>query len=179
MTIKGTRAAIFVSSGFEDAELIEPAKFLRDEGVEVTLIGIRKEDKQGVVGKRGMMVQADKLTSEVRSREFDLLVIPGGLASDHLRTEQEILSFTREMYREGKPVAAICHGPQVLISANLLRGKRVTGYPSIKDDLINAGAYYVDESVVVDGNLITSRRPADIPQFNQAVKEALETRMAT
>jgi protease I len=106
------------------------------------------------------------------------LVIPGGQAPDHLRTVPEILTFTREMYREGKPVAAICHGPQVLISANLLEGKNVTGFPSIKDDLKNAGGNYLDDPVVVDGNLITSRRPEDITEFNRAIKEALETRLA-
>lgn len=178
MTSQGIRAAVFVSGGFEDAELEEPARFLRDQGAEVVLVGVREKDKEAVTGKRGSVVRADKLIDEVRTKDFDLLIIPGGQAPDHLRTLPEILAFTREMYHEGKPVAAICHGPQVLISANLVRDKRVTGFPSIKDDLLNAGADYADEPVVVDGNLITSRRPEDIPDFDRAIQEALETKIA-
>jgi protease I len=178
MTFQGIRAAVFVSGGFEDPELKEPVRFLRDHGAEVVLVGVRGKDKEAVTGKRGSVVRADKLIGEVRAKEFDLLVIPGGQAPDHLRTVPEILAFTREMYRKGKPVAAICHGPQILISANLARGRRVTGFPSIKDDLLNAGADHVDKPVVVDGNLITSRRPEDIPQFNDAIRQILETRLA-
>jgi protease I len=110
---------------------------------------------------------------EVKPEEFDAIVIPGGFSPDHLRVRREVLEFVRRAHEAGKIIAAICHGPQVLISAGLVRGRRVTAYEAIKDDLINAGAVFVDEPAVRDGNIITGRVPDDLPEFCRLIVEAL------
>jgi len=109
----------------------------------------------------------------VKPEEFDAIVIPGGFSPDHLRVRREVLEFVRRAHEAGKIIAAICHGPQVLISAGLVRGRRVTAYEAIKDDLINAGAIFVDEPAVRDGNIITGRVPDDLPEFCRLIIEAL------
>jgi protease I len=117
----------------------------------------------------------DKTFDEVTVEEFDLLVIPGGGSPENLRIDDRAVAFTRRFVETGKPVAAICHGPQLLISADVLRGRTVTCVKKIRDDVKNAGATYVDEPLVIDGNLITSRVPADLPQFDEAIARALAT----
>ena len=126
-----------------------------------------------VKGKHGLTVKPDLTFSEAKPEEFDCVIIPGGWAPDRLRRYREVLDFVKNVAAKGI-VAAICHGPQVLISAGLLKGRRVTCVSAIKDDVINAGAEYVDEPVVVDGNMITSRVPADLPYFCREIIKALE-----
>jgi protease I len=125
-------------------------------------------------GKRGLVVTSDIAAGAARSAEFDALVIPGGHAPDRMRMRHAMVDLTRAMSADGKPVAAICHGPQLLISAGVLRGRTVTCWPSIAIDVTNAGGLYVDRPVVRDGNLITSRKPADVPQFTAALIAALD-----
>jgi protease I len=139
----------------------------------VTVIGI---DKSEIYGKKGATLNPDMtladLTPEIEAT-FDALVVPGGGAPENLRIVDDAVAFTRRFVESGKPVACICHGPQLLISANVLRGRTVTAVNKIRDDITNAGGNYVDEEVVVDGNLISSRVPADLPAFNDAIANAL------
>jgi protease I len=168
----GARVAMLVEDGFEDRELTGPLEALRAAGASVTLVG----PKAGVTfhGKRGeATVTSDIDAGAARLRDFDAVVIPGGHAPDKMRMRHAMVDLTRDAMQAGKPVAAICHGPQVLISANVLRGRTLTCWPSIAVDVKNAGGLYVDRPVVVDGNLITSRRPDDVPAFSEAIIEAL------
>ena len=166
------RVALLVEDEFEDSEVTGPTEALRAAGVEVVLVG----PAAGAVyrGKRGGSVVADLAAGRVRAREFDALVIPGGHAPDRMRMRHAMIDLVREMVAAGKPVAAICHGPQLLISVNALRGRTVTCWPSIAIDVKNAGGRYVDKPVVVDGQLITARKPDDIPAFTDAVLRALD-----
>ena len=171
--VVGKRVAILAEEDFEDAELIEPMRALRESDARVTLVG--SGSKETYRGKRGQAtVKVDTTADKVRAEDFDALVVPGGYAPDKMRLYQSMISLARQMFDAGKVVAAICHGPQLLISADVVRGRRVTSWPSVAIDLTNAGAEWVDEAVVQDGNLITSRRPADLPKFNRAIIKALE-----
>src|SRR2546425_8013110 len=166
--LSGKRVALLVEEGFEDRELTGPLDALRDAGATVTLVGATANTEYR--GKRGhAVVTSDLAAGSARMNDFDALVIPGGHAPDKMRMRHAMVDFTREMMDAGKPVAAICHGPQVLISANALRGRTLTCWPSIAVDVKNAGGMYVDKPVVEDGNLITSRKPDDIPMFNDAI----------
>jgi protease I len=171
MSLKGKKVAILIARNFEDAEAAEPAQFLRENGASVTFVGMEKKTYEGKTHKE--QIAADKTFDEVSVADFDALIIPGGGAPEGLRVEPAPVQFTREFVQSGKPVAAICHGPQLLISADVLRGKRITCTRGIRDDVKLAGAIYLDEEVVVDGNLITSRRPADIPAFDREIEKAL------
>ena len=173
MDLSGRKVALFLAAGFEDSELTEPADALKNAGAEVTIIGMVPEDKLGVSGKHGTTVKADATIDEVAAANFDALVIPGGKGPGLLRQNRRILEFTRAIDREQKPLAAICHGPQVLASANLLEGRTVTGFFTVSRELKKAGAGYRNEPVVVDGNLITSRMPKDLPAFIDALFSAL------
>lgn len=165
------KVAILVATAFQDEEATEPAEFLKGLGVEVTYIGLEKTTYKGKYGRRE--VTADKTFDEVKPEEFDAVVIPGGSAPEHLRVKEAPVRFIKEFAKLGRPIAAICHGPQLLITADLLRGRTITCYKGIRDDVKLAGANYLDEPVVVDGNFITSRKPEDIPEFNAALALAL------
>jgi protease I len=164
--------AILAEDDYEDLELWYPYYRLLEAGHEVKVIGSGR--KAVFVSKHGYEVRAEMNASDVDSVDFDAVVIPGGFAPDRLRRVPAVNELVRRMFKEGKVVAAICHAPSVLISANVLKGRKVTCFVSIKDDVMNAGARYKDEAVVVDGNLITSRFPADLPEFMKALLRALE-----
>ncbi|MBO9307889.1 type 1 glutamine amidotransferase domain-containing protein [Thermomicrobium sp.] len=168
--LAGKRVAMLLAKDFEDSEATDPKQYLETRGAEVVIVGL---DRQPITGKKGTVLQPDKTIDEVTVEEFDALVIPGGGSPENLRIDDRAVAFTRAFVESGKPVAAICHGPQLLISADVLRGRTVTCVKKIRDDVKNAGAIYVDEAVVIDGNLITSRVPADLPLFDQAIAEAL------
>jgi protease I len=163
--------AILVEDEFEDRELIGPLTALRTAGAEVVVIGPRAS--VSFRGKRGECVTSDMAAGAARMRDFDALVIPGGHAPDRMRLRHAMVDLARDAMQDGKPVAAICHGPQVLISANVLKGRTLTCWPSIAVDVKNAGGLYVDKPVVEDGNLITSRKPDDVPVFSAAIIRAL------
>jgi protease I len=166
------RVALLVEDDFEDRELTEPLEALRAAGAEVVVIG--PAVGQQFRGKRGQaVVSADMAAGAAKMKDFDALVIPGGYAPDKMRMRHAMVDLARDAMAAGKPVAAICHGPQLLISANALRGRTLTCWPSIAVDVKNAGGLYVDRPVVEDGNLITSRKPDDLPQFNHAILKAL------
>ncbi|MBE0429517.1 MAG: type 1 glutamine amidotransferase [Thermoleophilia bacterium] len=168
------KIAVFLAKGFEDHELIEPVNALRGAGAKVVLIGMSEADKRGVRGKLGTVVSADTTIDLVDQEDFDLLLIPGGKGPALLRQDERILDFVREFDREGKPIAAICHGPQVLVSAGVLKGRTATSYHSVVPELKEAGANFVSEPVAADRNIITSRKVEDIPDFTEAIFEALK-----
>ena len=173
MRLSGKRVLILCGPDYEDMELHYPRYRLIEEGADVVVAGTGEATYKG---KKGYPITVDAQVSDLDARDFDAVVIPGGYAPDHMRRSEALLCLVREMYEEGKTVAAICHAPWVAISAGILKGKRMTCVPAIKDDVINAGADYVDEPVVVDGNLVTSRRPDDLPMFLPAVIEAIASR---
>src|SRR6187402_2134154 len=168
----GKRVAMLVEDEFEDRELTGPLEALRAAGAVVTVVGPVKG--AAYKGKRGeATVTADLAAGAAKAKDFDALVIPGGHAPDKMRMRHAMVDLARDMMEAGKPVAAICHGPEVLISANALRGRTLTCWPSIAIDVKNAGGLYVDKPVVEDGNLITSRKPDDVPVFSDAIIRAL------
>ena len=170
--LAGRRVAILVEDEFEDRELFGPLEALRGAGATVTLVG--PAEGASYRGRRGESVAtADMAAGSARMQDFDALIIPGGHAPDRMRMRHAMVDLARDAMNSAKPVAAICHGPQVLISANVLRGRTLTCWPSIAVDVKNAGGLYVDKPVVEDGNLITSRRPDDVPAFNEAIIRAL------
>jgi len=170
--LAGKRIAMFVEDEFEDRELTGPLEALRAAGATVTLVGPSAGAEYK--GKRGhAVVKSDVAAGSVRINDVDALVIPGGHAPGKMRMRHAMVDLAREAMEAGKPVAAICHGPQVLISANVLRGRTLTCWPSIAIDVKNAGGLYVDKPVVEDGNLITSRKPDDVPMFSEAIIKAL------
>jgi deglycase len=163
----------FVGEVYEDLELWYPKLRLEETGFAWTLAG---EEKKIFAGKNGYPATADALVAEVKSADFAGLLIPGGFMPDKLRRNKDVLRLTREFHEQGKLVAFICHGGWIPISAKIVKGKRVTGTVAIKDDLENAGAVWVDEPVVIDGNLISSRVPKDLPAFGKAIVEFLGKR---
>jgi protease I len=170
--LTGKRVTILVEDGFEDRELTGPLEALRGAGVTVTLAGATAGAEYR--GKRGdAVVKADVAAGSVKVKDIDALVIPGGHAPDKMRMRHAMVDLARDTMEAGKPVAAICHGPQLLISSNSLRGRTLTCWPSIAVDVKNAGGLYVDKPVVEDGNLITSRKPDDVPLFSEAILRAL------
>jgi protease I len=166
------RIAVLVADMFEEPELIYPYYRLLEAGHEVVLIG--SEAKQ-YLGKHGYPMQAQVAAAAVKPADLDGMVVPGGFGPDSLRMDPAIVELTRALAVAGKPVAAICHGPSLLVSADVLRGRRATSYYAVRDDVKNAGATWVDEPVVVDGPLITSRVPDDLPAFTRALLAALES----
>ncbi|MEM0349933.1 MAG: type 1 glutamine amidotransferase domain-containing protein [Candidatus Caldarchaeum sp.] len=165
----GMKAAILVGQEFEDLELFYPLIRLREANYVVEVVGPERKTYRG---KHGIEITADKSVEEVKPVEYTCLIIPGGWAPDRLRRDQRVVQFVKAFFETGKPVAAICHGPQLLISAKVLRGFKLTSALAIKDDVENAGAIYQDAPVVVDRNLVTSRGPGDLHVF---VKTLLET----
>ena len=172
--LQGKRIALLVEDGFEAREVTEPLQTLRNEGAEVVLVGPRAQveyhDKT-----RATAIASDVAAGSARMSTFDALVIPGGYAPDKMRMRHAMIDLVKDAMADGKPIAAICHGPQVLISANALRGRTLTCWPSIAIDVKNAGGLYVDRPVVRDGNLITSRKVDDLGVFSEAIIEALST----
>ncbi len=169
--LEGKRIAILAENFYEDLELWFPLLRFRGLGAEVVVVGSGRGDTY--TGKHGYPVTADKAASQVKAVDFDAVIIPGGYAPDHMRRHPEMIDLVREAYEHGKIVAAICHGPWMLASAHILKDKTVTAFFAIKDDLVHAGATYVDKEVMVDGNIITSRKPDDLPAFCQAIAAAL------
>lgn len=165
-----SKVAFLLANGFEDSEMKVPYDEVIKAGHQAEIIGLKKNET--LLGKKGSVsYAADKAISEVKAADYDAVVIPGGSSPENLRLDPDILSFVKEADGAGKPIASICHGPQILISADLLQGRTVTAYPPLKDDVVNAGAEFKDEEVVVDGNYITSRTPKDEPAF---VRELLK-----
>jgi len=173
--LSGKRVAMLVEDEFEDRELTGPLDALREAGATVTLVGPTAAAE--FKGKRGQaVVTSDLAAGSARMTDFDALVIPGGHAPEKMRMRHAMVDLARDAMEAGKPVAAICHGPQLLISANTLRGRTLTCWPSIAIDVKNAGGLYVDKPVVEDGNLITSRKPDDVPVFSEAIVRAVAAR---
>ncbi|CAM8658963.1 type 1 glutamine amidotransferase domain-containing protein [Sphingobium cupriresistens] len=175
-TISKAKILFIATDGFEQSELLDPRQALLDAGAIVTLASNKDSPIQGMKHhEKGDTIQPDVALSQVNAADFDALVIPGGVANpDALRMEEDALALVRAFFAASKPVAAICHGPWLLAEADVIEGRRLTSWPSIRTDLKNAGADVVDEQVVVDGNLITSRKPDDIPAFNDAIIKAIE-----
>jgi protease I len=169
--LEGKSVAILVEDIYEDLELWYPFLRFKEAGAAVTVVG--PERGKTYHSKHGYPVQADKSIQEVKAEEFDALVIPGGYAPDHMRRHAAMVSLVRDAAQQNKVVAAICHAGWMLASAEVVQGKNLTCFFSIKDDMIHAGANYKDAEVVVDGNLITSRQPGDLPAFCQAIISAL------
>jgi len=166
------RIAILAESDYEDLELWYPLLRLREAGHDATVIGTGSNE--AYFSKHGYEVKVDLPISAARPENFDEVIIPGGWAPDELRRYPQVNGFVRKMFENGKVVGSICHGGSVLVSAGILKGMKVTSVVAIKDDLINAGARYKDEEVVVDRNLITSRRPPDLPAFMLEILKTLE-----
>ena len=158
---------------FEDTEVIETSRALRSAGAKVVLVG--SEQGKSYRGRWGKAIARVDVTPKDLDDDFDAAVIPGGYAPDSMRLDKSMIQFVKTAMLSGRIVAAICHGPQLLISAGVLNGRRVTSSPSIAVDLKNAGAIWIDAPVIIDGNLITSRKPADLPRFNKAIVEALRS----
>ena len=171
--ISGRKVAILAADGFEQVELTKPRAALDEAGATTTVVSIKPGEIQGLNhADKGDTVAVDRTLDEAKPEDFDTLMIPGGLMNpDTLRSSDGALEFVRHFFREGKPVAAICHAPWVLIDAGIIRGRTVTSWPAIKSDIQNAGAHWVDQEVVVDNGLVTSRRPDDIPAFNEKMIE--------
>ena len=171
--LDGKKIAILAEDGFEDSELVEPMRAMKNVGARVLIVGSGSKDSYA--GKRGKaIVRVDTTADKVKVEDFNAIIIPGGYAPDHMRLHQSVIDLIRKAHDLDKVIAAICHGPQLLISADIVRGRRVTSWPSIAVDLTNAGAHWFDAAVVKDGNLITSRKPADLTRFNKAIIETLK-----
>jgi protease I len=167
-----SKIAFLVDQMFEDSEFRVPYDRLRGAGHQVEILG--REASITVDGYRQKEhITIEQPVAQARVEDYDALVIPGGYSPDHLRTHRDAVAFTRAMALANKPVAAVCHAPSLLIEADLVYGRHVTSWPSIKTDLINAGARWVDREVVIDGNIITSRRPDDLPAFSDAILRVL------
>ncbi|MBS9464284.1 type 1 glutamine amidotransferase [Flagellimonas sp. 389] len=175
MKLKDKNVAILATDGFEKSELFEPLKALKQEGANVHVISLKEGKIKSWEGDNwGESITVDKTLEEVKASDYHTLVLPGGVANpDLLRTHDDALSFIKDFFKQGKPVAAICHAPWLLISAGVIANRNVTSYHSIKDDVINAGANWSDQAVVVDAGLTTSRNPDDLPQFIDKVIEEL------
>src|SRR6202158_3222965 len=172
MELSGKRAAILVEQQYQELEVWYPCYRLREAGCKVTLVG--PEAGQTYPSKLGYPARSDKAAKDVSANDFDLIVIPGGFAPDFIRRTEAMIRLVSTMAEQGKVVAAICHGPWVLCSTQALKGRKATCFFAIKDDVINAGAKYVDAEVIRDGNIITSRKPDDLPAFMQAVIQAVK-----
>ncbi len=164
------KALLVSADNFEDSELLVPYYRLQEAGVAVTVASL---SRGAIKGKHGYEVSVDMTLDEVNPDDYAILVLPGGKAPAVLRKEPKALEITRNFFTHVKPVAAICHGPQILISAGLLKGRRATCYLSVADEIKEAGTLYEDREVVVDGNLVTSRQPADLPAFMRETMKLL------
>jgi protease I len=171
---------IIATDGFEQSELMEPKRLLEEAGAQVSVASIKSGEIRGWDEKDwGKSVSVDLTLGDVRSEDYDALLLPGGqINPDVLRMESKVVDIVREFDGAKKPIAAICHAPWLLVEAGIVKGRTVTGWPSIRTDLANAGATVVDEEVTIDGNLITSRKPDDIPAFTEALMAALNMESA-
>lgn len=172
MRLKGKKAAILAEEIYNEFELWIPYYRLKEEGVEVTIVG--SGTSKVYHGKYGIPVDVDKSASQVSADDFDAVVIPGGYAPDKMRIHPPMVDLVRDAFNKGKVVASICHGGWMLVSAGVLQGKKATSYIAIKDDMENAGALWEDSEMVRDGNLITSRKPDDLPAFCRTMIQAME-----
>jgi len=165
--LSGKKIAILATDGFEQVELTTPRDKLRADGAEVTIVSPKSGKIQGMNhDQKGDQVSVDAILSSVKPDQFDALVLPGGVANpDYLRVDKDAVAFVKAFLSAGKPVSAVCHGPWMLVEADGVRGRKVTSWPSLQTDLRNAGAQWVDEQVVRDGNLVTSRKPDDLDAF--------------
>jgi protease I len=179
--LQGKRVAVLMTDGVEQVEYTRPRQFLEQHGAQVTLVSPKSKGEQ--VQGFNHLSPADRFTVELdvkdaRPGDFDALVLPGGVANpDQLRLSKDAITFIREFAREAKPIAAICHGPWTLIDAGVAKGKRLTSWPSLQQDLKNAGAQWSDEPVVIDGHLVTSRKPDDIPKFDEAMMQVFSAKV--
>lgn len=174
MDLRGKKIAVLVADQYQELEVWYPLLRFREEGAETVAVGA--EAGKTYTSKKGYPVVADKSVGEISAEDFDAVIVPGGWAPDFLRQDERVLKLVRQMDQSGKVVAAICHAGWVLCSADIVRGRRATCFKGIKDDLIHAGATYVDAEVVVDENLVTSRVPTDLPAFCREVARALTVR---
>lgn len=177
-TLDGMKVAILAAEGFEQSELLEPRKALQAAGATTQVVSPAKGEVQGWKHfDKGEKVKVDVALDDARAGDFDALLLPGGVANpDQLRMLPKAVDFVRGFFEAGKPVAAICHAPWTLIEADVVEGRTVTSWPSLRKDLENAGARWVDEEVVTDNGLVTSRKPQDIPAFNRKMIEEFAER---
>lgn len=171
MSDSGKKVAFVLANNYEDIEHTSPLDAVKSAGAQATVIGLSNET---ITGKKGGSEQPDITFEQANVDDYDMLVIPGGGSPENLRIDDRAVQFARLFVESGKPVASICHGPQLLISADVLKDRTVTSVNKIRDDIRNAGGNYVDEQVVVDGNLISSRVPDDLDAFNEAIVNALK-----
>ena len=171
MSLKGKRVAMLAENNYQELKLWVPYYRLKEEGAEVRIIGANGATQYE--SKHHYPVKVDDQADKVSAADFDAVVVPGGYAPDAMRRHEGMVRLVREAYQQGKPVAAICHAGWMLVSAGILKGKKATSFYSIKDDMTNAGAKWSDEAVVIDGNLITSRVPQDLPAFCRAIVEMM------
>lgn len=174
--LSNLRVAVLATDGFEEAELTEPVKALQDAGARTEVLSTQSGQIQAFRHHdKSISVSVDRPIDQVRADEYDAVLLPGGaLNADTLRMESKVQAFLQQMQQAGKPFAVICHAPWELVSADLVRGRTLTGYYTIQDDVRNAGGNWVDREVVVDGNWVSSRQPDDIPAFNQAMLKLFE-----
>jgi protease I len=174
-SLNGKKIAFLATDGFEQAELLEPCKALDDAGATTVVIAPKTgEIKAWDMKDWGKSIKVDKALADANPNDYDALVLPGGVINpDHLRMDPAAVNFVKKFVETGRPTAAICHGPWTLLEAGVLRGKTVTSWPSLKTDLKNAGAHWVDQEVVTDGQFIFSRKPDDIPAFNRTLIESI------
>ena len=172
-SLSGKRIAILATDGFEESELAEPKKALEHAGAETHVIAPHPGEIKGwKLTDWGRSAKVNRELNDVSFEDYDALLLPGGVMSpDKLRTDTRAVAFVKKFFDAGKPVAAICHGSWTLIEADVVKGRKLTSWPSLRTDLTNAGATWVDETVVVDGNLTTSRKPDDLPAFNKTIIE--------
>lgn len=173
--LQDRKIAFLATDGFEQSELEQPLKAMRDAGAQCDVVSLESGDIQGMHHHdKGDKIKVDKTLTEVAADNYDALVLPGGVANpDSLRMSEKAVAFTKEFFRQQKPVAAICHGPWLLVEADVVKGRRLTSWPSLQTDLRNAGAEWQDEECVVDKGLITSRKPDDLPAFCRKAIEAI------
>ena len=167
--LENKKIAILATDGFEDSELTSPRDAVAEAGATTVVISTESGE---IEGKKGEKVAVDQTTAEANAADFDALILPGGTSNaDHIRTDEKAVAFVRELTQAGKPVGVICHGGWILTDADALKGVTMTSYPSLKTDLSNAGATWVDEEVRVDKRIVSSRTPDDLPAFNAAIVE--------
>ncbi len=170
MGLDGKHIAVLLEELYEDPEFWYPYYRFQEAGAKVTVVAPKIKEYKS---KHGYPATADIAASDVKAEDFDAVIIPGGYSPDHMRRSRDLVAFLKEAFGQGKIIAAICHGPWMLASVGAAKGRKVTAFFSIKDDLVNAGAEFVDEEVVRDGNIITSRTPADLPAFCREITNAL------
>ena len=185
-SLKGTRVAILITDGFEHVEMIEPRKSLNEAGAETVIVSPQTDQVRAWdhVDWSKERYRVEEPLAKADPQSFDALLLPGGVMNpDHLRMDAKAVAFVKAFFDAGKPVAAICHAPWMIIEAGAARGRKIASWPSLKTDVVNAGAEWLDEEVVVDGSLVTSRKPDDIPAFNREMlklfaKKRSQTRAA-